>query len=257
MFTSQYISHITNTPFCKALTARSPLLRAGMKSCCRLQDTACLVNVQNPNSHMQLVAAASIERWYFRNAKVTAGPATEIVRCRHHISATGAENWCSQHRGSIIPATYRQHTSNTPGVGILRNVKWTLSNSSTATRNILHQLQYSLPSLGTYAFHRPRLCSGSPLPEERMHTVAANHLPQQPLTIRHWRICYCLPFTDSFNFIVYNDFIELQYIYFHVCFPKPAAASLSYWHRFECGTETCSFKNSYLLVRMLVARWSI
>ena len=38
------------------------------------------------------------------------------------------------------------------------------------------------------------------------------------LTTCHQRTCYCLSFTDSFNFVIYNDSIKLRSVYFHVCF---------------------------------------
>ena len=74
------------------------------------------------------------------------------------------------------------------------------------------------------------------------------------------RTFYSLSLTNSLNFVIYIYPIEHGFVYILVRFLRLrllAAAILSHWHCIDFKQKRPTFKNSYVIAHMLVARGSI
>ena len=102
---------------------------------------------------------------------------------------------------------------------------------SAAALNRLLPTDCSLRSLETYVFCHQRLYLDSSLSGNAIVCPSATSSISlcilSPATVFRFassRECYCLPFSDFFNFVVYNHSIKVRFVYFHVC-------STSFWSR--------------------------
>ena len=123
---------------------------------------------------------------------------------------------------------------------------------------VFQQLLCSLPSWGTYAFCCQWLCESlfrSSPPQKPMHCIPS------PLIVCHCRlehatVCPSPTSSISSSITTLSNF-NLFTLNLFTRFRSQRPPFWLHQHRFEFGTESCSFKNSYLSVCMLVTRGSI
>ena len=96
-------------------------------------------------------------------------------------------------------------------------------------------------------------CSRSPLPVERMYTVAADRLPRPPRSPLCHRTLYCSSFADFFNFVVYNDSIEFRYfLVWYTCFRSRRSPFYFIYIDLNLAQIVALSKKSWLIMCMLV-----